>query len=77
MKIIAFTATAFAAITLVGGSALAQVTMQPVPNPPEKTMSMSHMGKMKHHHKMHHMKAKMGKMAPAAATDTSATPMSK
>ena len=69
MKLQALAATLLATMAL-GGSALAQATMQPIPNPPEKAMSATgHMHKhMKKHHSMKtHMKAK-------AAADTSATP---
>jgi hypothetical protein len=43
------------AMTALAGAAAAQVTMQPIPNPPEKVV--------KHHHKT----AKPAKTPPAAA----------
>ncbi|MBV8594380.1 MAG: hypothetical protein JOZ27_08785 [Caulobacteraceae bacterium] len=69
------TALAVAALALTAGSAFAQATMQPIPNPPDKP-AMGHMGN--HHMRMHHMKkhhmhhhmAKDAAAAPAAA-DTS------
>jgi hypothetical protein len=62
MKLSALTVSAAALALVCGGSALAQatapVTMQPVPNPPEKAaMTGGHMGKHHKHHAMHHAKA--------------------
>jgi len=50
MKLPGIAVAALAITALVGGAATAQVTMQPVPNPPEtaKPMRMGH-----HHHHMH------------------------
>jgi len=45
---------------LVGGTAAAQVTMQPIPNPPEKA-------KPAKHHKSHAKKAEAPKTDDAAA----------
>ena len=68
MKLQALAATVIAATALIGGSAVAQATMQPVPNPPEKA-KMSH--KMMKHHAMkkHHMAMSKDSaaMAPAPA----------
>ena len=61
MKLQALAATLLAATALAGGSAVAQATMQPVPNPPEKAMSMGHGHMMKHHMMKHHMKSSMMK----------------
>jgi 3-hydroxyisobutyrate dehydrogenase-like beta-hydroxyacid dehydrogenase len=59
--------TAVAAMIMAGafaGSALAQATMQPIPNPPEKPKAMAkHHGKAKHHAKAKAEKA----AAPAPA----------
>ncbi len=66
MKLQALAAILLAA-TAFGGSAVAQATMQPIPNPPEKSMAAGHKHMMKHHTMKHHMKAK-------AAADTTATP---
>ena len=51
MKLPGIAVTALAITALVGGTAVAQVTMQPIPNPPEKPMAMGHHG---HHHGKHH-----------------------
>jgi hypothetical protein len=53
MKLPAIAVTALAISALVGGTALAQVTMQPIPNPPEKSMGHA-MGKHHHWHGKHH-----------------------
>lgn len=68
MKLQALAAILLAA-TAFGGSAVAQATMQPIPNPPEKAMAAGHKHMMKHHMMKHHMKAKA-----KAAADTTATP---
>jgi len=51
MKLSVLAVTALAATVLMAGSALAQMTMQPIPNPPE---GMHHHMMMKHHHHHHH-----------------------
>jgi hypothetical protein len=50
MKFSTLAVTALVVASVAGGSALAQVTMQPIPNPPEKMKAEGH--KAKHHHKM-------------------------
>jgi Spy/CpxP family protein refolding chaperone len=58
MKLPAIAVATLAVAALVGGTAAAQATMQPIPNPPEKAkmhMGGKHHGKGKHHH---HMKKK-------------------
>ncbi|HEY1561755.1 MAG TPA: hypothetical protein VGF71_12840 [Caulobacteraceae bacterium] len=52
MKLPGIAVATLAITALVGGTAVAQVTMQPVPNPPEKPMAMGH-----HHGHHHHMPA--------------------
>ncbi|HEY2177997.1 MAG TPA: hypothetical protein VGH15_05395 [Caulobacteraceae bacterium] len=65
MKLPAIAVTAIAIAALVGGTAAAQVTMQPVPNPPGPAttpMGHHHHGRhwrhhhhhMRHHRHMHH-----------------------
>jgi hypothetical protein len=72
MRLSALAVTVFAATALVGGTAAAQATMQPIPNPPETHMMahhMSHHMMMKHHHMMmkhHHMMMKHHDAAAAA-----------
>jgi hypothetical protein len=62
--------TAVAAMIMAGalaGSAVAQATMQPIPNPPEKPMAMKHHMKGKHPVKAkHHMMAKTDSAAASA-----------
>ena len=71
MKLQTLAATLLAATALAGGSAVAQATMQPIPNPPEKAMSMGHKHMMKHHMAKKSMKSSMSKSsmdtAPAPA----------
>jgi len=70
MRLSALAVTVFAATALVGGTAAAQATMQPVPNPPEAPKVMHHHGwhhHMMRHHKMHHA---MKHDAAAAAPET-------
>ncbi len=62
MKLKALAATVIAATALVGGSAVAQVTMEPIPNPPEKAKPMK-----KHHMMKKHHAAKTTTDTPAAA----------
>jgi Spy/CpxP family protein refolding chaperone len=59
-------ATVLVVSAAVAGSAAAQVTMQPVPNPPEKMSGMGHHKMGKHHHKMEKTEKKtdMAPMAP-------------
>ena len=66
MKLQAFAATMLAAGALAGGAAVAQVTMQPIPNPPEKAMTH------KMSHKAMHKKSMKSDMAKPA--DTTMTP---
>jgi hypothetical protein len=55
MKLPGIAVTALAISALVGGTAVAQVTMQPVPNPAGKTASMGgHHGHWRHHKGRHH-----------------------
>jgi hypothetical protein len=54
MKLPAIAVATFAVAALVGGTAAAQVTMQPIPNPPET--AKPHMAGKHHHH--HHMMKK-------------------
>ncbi|MGA2954006.1 MAG: hypothetical protein ABSD80_17410 [Caulobacteraceae bacterium] len=56
MKLPGIAVTALAISALVGGTAVAQVTMQPVPNPPgkEKPMMGGHHGHWRHHKGRHH-----------------------
>jgi hypothetical protein len=72
MKRLALTISAAALAMVCGGSALAQstapVTMQPIPNPPEKAKPA---GK---HHARHHAKAAKAAKAPEATTDAAAPP---
>ena len=79
MKLPAIAVATLAVTAFVGGTAAAQVTMQPVPNPPGKEASH----KTTKHHKKHHAKkhhkttaaAPMTGAAPAAAPP--ATPPTK
>jgi hypothetical protein len=72
MKRLALTISAAALAMVCGGSALAQstapVTMQPIPNPPEKAKA-TRSGK---HHAKHHAKAEA--KTPEATPDSSAPP---
>lgn len=85
MKLPGIAVATLAITALAGGTALAQATMQPIPNPPEKEHPMAghhrhhgHHHHMKgHHHHMkghhhHHMKAapKEDEAAPAPAPAT-------
>ncbi len=76
MKLQAMAATLIAATALVGGNAIAQVTMEPIPNPPENAMSSHsmHHHMMKKHHMMrkHHMMKKHHMMNKDKMPDTSA-----
>ncbi len=67
MKLPAIAVATFAVTALVGGTAAAQVTMQPIPNPPE-TAKMAHKGG-KHHHGKHHMPKHHHAKAEAAKAD--------
>jgi hypothetical protein len=69
MKLQAMAATLFAATALVGGTAVAQATMEPIPNPPENGMSSHSM----HHHMMkkHHMMKRHHMMKKDKMPDTS------
>ncbi|HEY1448566.1 MAG TPA: hypothetical protein VGF33_08510 [Caulobacteraceae bacterium] len=84
MKLPGIALATLAITALVGGTAAAQVTMQPIPNPPEKARPMAkgrHHGRRHHqhthmhrhyhvhYHAHHHMKA-----APEATPDTGAAP---
>ncbi|HEY1878974.1 MAG TPA: hypothetical protein VGG68_03495 [Caulobacteraceae bacterium] len=51
MKLPGIAVATLAITALVGGTAVAQVTMQPIPNPPEKARAMK--GGKRHHHHMH------------------------
>ncbi|HXV00436.1 MAG TPA: hypothetical protein VG166_08055 [Caulobacteraceae bacterium] len=56
MKLPAIAVTAIAITALVGGTAAAQATMQPVPNPPgPATTPMGGHHHMRHHGRHHHM----------------------
>jgi hypothetical protein len=70
MKLPGIAVTALAISALVGGTAVAQVTMQPIPNPPGKEKPMGghhwrkghhghwrkgHHGHGRHHHRHHHL----------------------
>jgi Spy/CpxP family protein refolding chaperone len=79
MKLPGIALATLAIAALVGGTAAAQVTMQPVPNPPEKAKPMGHHHWRHHHghhhgmrHHHHHMKA-----APAEAAAPAPAPPSK
>jgi hypothetical protein len=78
MKLPGIALATLAITALVGGTAAAQVTMQPVPNPPEKAKPMGHHHWRHHHghhgmrHHHHHMKA-----APAEAAAPAPAPPSK
>ncbi len=75
MKLQVMTAALLAATALAGGSAVAQATMQPIPNPPEKAMGMGHKHMMKHHSMKKHMKSGMSKDSMAKpSTDTTPAP---
>jgi hypothetical protein len=82
MKLPGIALVTLAITALVGGTAAAQVTMQPVPNPPEKAKAMGHHGRhhgrhhhmhMHVHHHMHHHMHHM-KKAAEATPDTGAAP---
>jgi hypothetical protein len=64
MKFPALVVATLAVTALVGGTAAAQVTMQPIPNPPEKAT------KSAKHKKSHAKKAE----TPAPAADDTAAP---
>jgi hypothetical protein len=64
MKLPALAVATLAVTAFVGGPALAQVTMQPIPNPPEKAMPMKHSKKKMH--KAKKMEEKPAEAAPAA-----------
>ena len=75
MKLPGIAVATLAIAALVGGTAVAQVTMQPVPNPPEKPMATMHhhhhVHVHHHHHVRHHHHHTMKKeAAPAAAPAT-------
>lgn len=80
MKLPGIAVATLAITALAGGTALAQATMQPIPNPPEKAPAMGHHGHhhhMKgHHHHMkghhHHMKGHHHHMKAAAKEDEAA-----
>jgi hypothetical protein len=75
MKLSALAISAAALAAVYGGSALGQatapVTMQPIPNPPEKAKP-AHMAKHRKHHAS--AKATADKADAADKTDTAATP---
>lgn len=86
MKLPGIALATLAIAALVGGTAAAQVTMQPVPNPPEKARPMGHHHwrhhhGMKHHHGMRHHHGMghhhMAKEAPAEAPAPAPAPPSK
>jgi hypothetical protein len=64
MKLSALAVATLAVTAFVGGPALAQVTMQPIPNPPEKAAPA------KAHKKAHKAKKAAAKPADAAAPAT-------
>ncbi|MBA3812448.1 MAG: hypothetical protein H0X27_12545 [Caulobacteraceae bacterium] len=74
MKLSTLAVTTLAVTALVGGTAVAQATMQPIPNPGggSSTMMHHHM----HHHMRHHMKKKMRRHAAKQEmkSDTMAAP---
>ena len=82
MKLPGIAVATLAITALVGGTAVAQVTMQPIPNPPEKAKSMHHKkgkkGHHVHHHKHmhvhHHVHHTAAKKEAAPATAPAATP---
>jgi hypothetical protein len=87
MKLPGIAVTALAISALVGGTAVAQVTMQPIPNPPGKEKPMGghhhwrhhkgrHHGRHHHHHLHvhHHHHMHMKAAAPAAAPAAPANP---
>lgn len=54
MKLPALAVATLAIAALAGGTAIAQVTMQPIPNPPEKAAPHHHWHSHRHWHAHYH-----------------------